>query len=117
MQPAKLIEIYCSEQDRYDGKPLYEAIVERCRELRIAGATVLRGLEGYGETSAIHRHRALKHDQPITVIVVDSASKVQALTLAVEGMFDKGMMTLSDVSARRVQSASAVSGADGEEPS
>jgi PII-like signaling protein len=116
MQPAKLIEIYCSEQDRYDGKPLYEAIVERCRELRIAGATVLRGLTGYGETSAIHRHRALQHDQPITVIVVDSASQVQSLTLAVEAMLDKGMLTVSDVRVRRVQSATAVS-ADGEEPS
>jgi PII-like signaling protein len=104
MQPAKLIEIYCSEQDRYEGRPLYEAIVERCRELRIAGATVLRGLEGYGETSAIHRHHALRHDQPITVIVVDSASQIQALALAVEGMVDKGIMTVSDVNMRRVQS-------------
>jgi PII-like signaling protein len=49
MLPAKLIEIHCSEQDRYDDKPLYEAIVERCRGLKIAGATVLRGVEGYGK--------------------------------------------------------------------
>jgi PII-like signaling protein len=105
MQPAKLLEIYCSEQDRHEGKPLYDAIVERCRELRIAGATVLRGLEGYGETSAIHRHRTLQHDQPITVIVVDSASQIQALAAAIESMFGKGIMTVSDVDMRRVQSA------------
>ncbi len=50
-QPAKMLALHFTERDRHDGKPLYEAIVEKCRELKIAGATVFRGLEGYGDTA------------------------------------------------------------------
>ena len=103
MLPAKLIEIHCSEQDRYDGKPLYEAIVERCRALKIAGATVLRGVEGYGETAAIHREHLLGHDLPITVLVVDSAEQISALVPVLEQMLEKSVMAVSDVKMRRVQ--------------
>ena len=55
VQAARLLRIHISESDRYEGKPLYEAIVQKCRELNIAGATVFRGLEGYGETAEMHR--------------------------------------------------------------
>ena len=103
MLPANLIEIHCSEQDRYDGKPLYEAIVERCRALKIAGATVLRGVEGYGETAAIHREHLVKHDLPITVLVVDSAEQISALVPVLEQMMEKSVMAVSDVKMRRVQ--------------
>ena len=103
MLPAKLIEIHCSEHDRCDDKPLYEAIVERCRALKIAGATVLRGIEGYGETTAIHREHLVKHDLPITVLVADSAEQISALTGALEQMLDKSVMAVSDVKIRRVQ--------------
>ena len=103
MLPAKLIEIHCSEQDRYDGKPLYEAIVERCRALKIAGATVLRGVEGYGETAAIHREHLVKHDLPITVLVVDSAEQISALVPVLEQMMEKSVMAVSDVKMRRAQ--------------
>ena len=92
--PAKLIEIHCSEHDRHQGMPLYEAIVQKCREMGIAGVTVLRDLEGYGETSAIHR-------KPVTVVVVDSAVQIVALSEAVAQMMDKGVMAVSDVSMRR----------------
>jgi hypothetical protein len=97
LQPGKLIEIHCSEQDRFGERPLYEAILERCRALRIAGATVLHGLEGYGETAAIHR-------KPVTVLVADSAERIEALLAEVERMVDKGMIAVSDVSMRRVTS-------------
>jgi uncharacterized protein len=56
-QPGKLLRLYVSEQDQYHGKPLYEAIVARCQELRLAGVTVFRGLEGFGESSELHRQR------------------------------------------------------------
>ena len=56
VKKAKLLRLHFGESDRYKGKPLYEAIVNRCKELKIAGATVIRGLEGYGETAEIHRH-------------------------------------------------------------
>jgi hypothetical protein len=54
-QPARLMRIHISESDRFGDRPLYEAIVARCREMNIAGATVLRGLEGYGETAEMHK--------------------------------------------------------------
>jgi hypothetical protein len=56
VKKARLLRLHFGESDRYKEKPLYEAIVNRCKELKIAGATVFRGLEGYGATAEIHRH-------------------------------------------------------------
>ena len=101
--PAKLLRIHISESDRFAGKPLYEAIVAKCRELKIAGATVFRGLEGYGDTAEMHRAHWVRHDQPIIITVVDSAESLAALVPAVEAMMDTGLMALSDVQVIRVQ--------------
>jgi PII-like signaling protein len=105
MFPAKLLEVRCSEWDQLQGKPLYEAIVDRCRTLGISGATVLRGLEGYGEHVAIHRKHLLRHDAPVTVLVVDSNDRIQALALKIEQMMDTPLLTISDVMARRVRAS------------
>src|SRR5437762_8149672 len=78
-RPAKLLRLHFSEHDKYRGKPLYEAIVQKCRDLAIAGATVFRGLEGYGESSEIHRHHLLGHDQPIVITIVDSEENIRRL--------------------------------------
>jgi uncharacterized protein len=102
-QPARLLRIHISESDRYQGKPLYEAIVDKCRELQIAGATVLRGLEGYGETAEMHKAHLLHHDQPILISIVDTPDHLARLMPAVESMMDTGLMTVSDVTAVRVQ--------------
>jgi uncharacterized protein len=102
-KPAKLLRIHCAERDRYQGKPLYEAVVEKCRELQIAGATVFRGIEGFGETAEIHRPHLLAHDLPIVITIVDSAESLQRLIPAVEEMMDTGMIALSDVMAVRIQ--------------
>lgn len=101
--PAKLLRIHISESDRFAGKPLYEGIVAKCRELKIAGATVFRGLEGYGETAEMHRAHLVRHDQPIIITVVDSAENLALLVPAVETMMDTGLMAVSDVQAVRVQ--------------
>lgn len=102
-QPAKLLRVHCSESDRYKGKPLYEAIVEKCRQLKIAGATVFRGLEGFGETAEIHRAHLLAHDQPIVITIVDSADNLQGLIPAIEDIMDTGMIAMSDVTVTRIQ--------------
>ena len=102
-QPARLLRIHIAESDRYDGKPLYEAIVHKCREMKIAGATVFRGLEGYGETAEIHRHRLIKKDQPIVVTIVDTPENLGRLIPEVEEMMDTGLMAVSEVQAIRVQ--------------
>jgi PII-like signaling protein len=101
--PAKLLRLHFTERDRHLGKPLYEAIVHKCKELKIAGATVFRGLEGYGDTAEIHRSHILAHDLPIVVQIVDSEENIQRLLPIVEEMMDKGLIAMSDVKILRIQ--------------
>jgi hypothetical protein len=101
-QPARLLRIHISESDRYQGRPLYEAIVDKCREMKIAGATVLQGVEGYGETAEMHRARLMRHDRPILISIVDTAEHLTALIPVVEEMMDTGLIAVSDVKAIRV---------------
>jgi len=102
-KPAKLLRVHISEQDKYQARPLYEALVDKCREMKIPGATVYRGLEGYGETAEIHRRHLLFHELPIVVTVIDSAENIARLLLVVEQMIDKGLIAISDVEVVRIQ--------------
>ena len=102
-QPAKLLRIHIGESDRYRGQPLYEAIVNKCREMKIAGATVFRGLEGYGETAEMHKYRLTRHDQPILISIIDIAENLARLTPVVEEMMDTGLIAISEVQVVRVQ--------------
>ena len=108
--PAKLLRIHVSEGDRFQGKPLHEAIVAKCRELKIAGATVFRGLEGYGESAEMHKSHLARHDQPIVISIVDSADSLDRLLPAVEEMMDTGMIAVSEVQVVRVQKQAATPG-------
>ena len=103
VKKAKLLRLHFGESDQYNGKPLYEAIVNRCKELKIAGATVFRGLEGYGETAEIHRHHLIKKDQPIVVTIVDTQENLARLIPEVEEMMDTGMIATSDVDYMRIE--------------
>jgi PII-like signaling protein len=103
VKKAKLLRLHFCESDQYRGKPLYEAIVERCRELKIAGATVFRGLEGYGETAEIHRHHITRRDQPIVVTIVDTPESLVRLIPEVEEMMDTGLIATSDVQCVRIE--------------
>jgi uncharacterized protein len=107
VKSAKLLRLHLSESDQYDGKPLYEAIVNRCKELRIAGATVFRGLEGYGESAEIHRHHLVRKDQPIIITIVDTPENLARLIPEVEEMMGTGMIAASDVECIRVERAPA----------
>ena len=101
--PARLLRIHISEGDRFQGQPLYEAIVAKCRELKIVGATVFRGLEGYGESAEMHRSHLARHDQPILISIVDSADNLERLIPVVEEMVNTGLIAVSDVRVIRVQ--------------
>src|SRR5437867_8420191 len=101
--PARLMRIHISESDRFGDKPLYEAIVARCRDLKIAGATVFRGLEGYGEAGEMHKSHLTRHDQPIVISIVDTPGNLARLVPVVEEMMDTGLMAVSDVHVIRVQ--------------
>jgi uncharacterized protein len=103
VKKAKLLRLHFNEGARHEGKPLYEAIMNRCAELKIAGATVFRGLEGYGETAEIHRHHLMRKDQPIVVTVVDTPENIARLIPEVEKMMDTGMIATSDVEYIRVE--------------
>jgi PII-like signaling protein len=100
---AKLLRIHIDEQDRFEGKPLHDVIVETCRHLGIAGATVFLGLEGYGETAEIHRSRLLHRDRPVVVAVIDSAENIERLVNQLEPMLSTGVLTITDVEALRVE--------------
>jgi len=103
VKKAKLLRLHFGEADQFNGKPLYEAIVDRCKVLRIAGATVFRGLEGYGGTAEIHRHHLIKKDQPIVVTIVDTEENLTRLIPEVEAMIDTGMIAMSDVEYIRIE--------------
>lgn len=96
---AKMLRIYFGEDDKWKGKPLYRAIVEKCRELDIAGATVFRGIEGYGASTLIHRSHLLSFssDAPILVSVIDAEDKVKKLIPYLDEMVDEGLIAISEV--------------------
>ena len=104
-EPAELLRVYISESDRYQGKPLHEAIVAKCRELKIAGASVFAGREGYGETAELHRPHVVHRDCPIVVMVIDRADKIRALVPEIERMLDTGLIATSAVQMLRVEKA------------
>jgi PII-like signaling protein len=95
---AKMIRIHFGEDDRRDGKPLYEVIIEEARRRDMAGATAYRGFEGYGASSRIHRkHRFASSDLPIMVAIVDTEEKIQGFLPVLREMVDEGLIVMSDV--------------------
>ena len=100
---AQLLRIFIGEADRHDGKPLYEAIVLKARELQIAGATVLRGGLGYGHSSHLHSAKILRlsDDLPLVIEIVDSPDKIAAFLPVLDGMMNddmgSGLVTLENV--------------------
>jgi PII-like signaling protein len=96
---GQLLRIFIGESDRWEGKPLYEAIVHRARELGLAGATVVRGLEGFGAHSRLHTTRILRlsEDLPVVVEIVDEADRIESFLPVLDEMVDEGMVTLEKV--------------------
>jgi len=96
---GQLLRIFIGESDKWEGKPLYEAIILKARELNVAGATMLRGMMGYGANSRIHTAKILRlsEDLPVIVEIVDSAEKIAALLPFVEAMVTEGLVTLEEV--------------------
>jgi len=98
-EEGQLLRIFIGESDRWKGKPLYEAIILKAREMGIAGATMLRGMMGYGAASRIHTAKILRlsEDLPIVVEIVDSKEKITALLPTIEEMVQEGLVTLENV--------------------
>ena len=98
-EDGHLLRIFIGESDKWQGKPLYEAIVLRARELQMAGATVLRGPMGFGAHSRMHTAKILRlsEDLPIVIEIVDSQEKIDALMPFVDDAVQEGLVTLERV--------------------
>ncbi len=98
-EEGALLRVFVGESDRHAGRPLYEALVLKARELHLAGATVFRGIMGYGRHSRVHtaKWEALSTDLPVVVEFVDSEEKIRAFLPHVEELVKEGLVTLEDV--------------------
>src|SRR6476659_939821 len=96
---AILLRIFLGENDRYEHRPLYEAIVLKVREAHLAGATVRRGPMGFGHSSRLHTAKILRlsEDLPIVVEIVDSEAKIDAFLPILDAVMQSGLVTLEKV--------------------
>jgi uncharacterized protein len=94
-----LLRIFIGESDRWEHKPLYEAIVLKAREMHLAGATVLRGPMGFGKSSRLHTSKILRlsADLPLVIEIVDSEENIQSLLPILDTMMGGGLLTMEKV--------------------
>jgi hypothetical protein len=100
---AMLLRIFFGEADKFGGKPLYEAIVLKARELHMAGATVLRGPMGFGHSSRLHTSKILRlsEDLPLVIEIVDTEEKINEFLPVLDPMMGSGLVTLEKVKVLR----------------
>ena len=94
-----LLRIFVGESDRHNHRPLYEAIVLKAREAGLAGATVLRGVMGFGKNSVLHTAKILRlsEDLPMLIEIVDSLEKIEAFVPSLDAMIADGLVTIEKV--------------------
>ena len=98
-EEGQLLRIFIGESDTFKGKPLYESIVLKAREMNFAGATVLRGIMGFGAASRIHTAKVLRlsEDLPIVVELVDTSEKIRSIMPFLDETVGEGLITLEKV--------------------
>jgi len=103
---AKMLRIHFIESDKWQGEPLHQAIVNKCKELGLAGAIVYRGLEGFGASARIHHARTLSisKNAPIMVSVIDTEEQIQKLIPHLDRMIGGGLVAISSVEVIRYSS-------------
>lgn len=101
-EEGHLLRIFIGESDKHEGRPLYEWLVLKAREQGLAGATVVRGIEGFGAHSRLHTAKILRlsEDLPIVVEIVDTAEKIEAFLPVVDGAIGEGLATVEKVRIR-----------------
>ena len=100
---AVLLRIFFGEADKFEGKPLYESIVLKAREMQMAGATVLRGPMGFGNSSHLHTSKILRlsEDLPLIVEIVDTEEKINTFLPVLDAMMGSGLVTIEKVKVLR----------------
>ncbi len=98
-EEGKLLRIFIGETDTYQGKTLYEAIVLKARELNLAGATVFRGIMGYGAASRIHSIKLLRlsEDLPVMIEIVDAGENIDKILPFLDETVKEGLITMEKV--------------------
>ncbi len=101
---AKMMRIFLSEGDKWGGEPLYEQIVKTLRMMDIAGATVYRGILGYGAKGHTHRSHLINvpHNLPLMIAVIDAEDKIETAITAIKPMIEEGLIVMSDVDVIRL---------------
>jgi hypothetical protein len=96
---AMLLRIFFGEDDKYEGRPLYEAIVKTARQSHLAGATLLRGSMGFGHSSRLHTTKILRlsEDLPLIIEIVDTEENIKAFLPTLDAMMGSGLVTLEKV--------------------
>jgi uncharacterized protein len=114
-EEGHLLRVFIGESDRHDGKPLYEWLVLKAREKGLAGATVLRGIEGFGAHSRLHTAKILRlsEDLPVVVEIVDTREQIEAFMPLVDDVIAEGLATLEPVQIRFYRSGVKPQGAGG----
>jgi hypothetical protein len=102
-----LLRVFIGESDKHEGIPLYEWIVRKAREHGLAGATALRGIEGFGANSRLHTAKILRlsTDLPVIVEIVDTIEKIDAFLPVIDGAVGEGLATVEKVDVRFYRSA------------
>lgn len=97
--PARRLTVYVGEADTWRHRPLYTEIVHRAHAAGLAGASVFRGIEGFGTSSRVHTERllSLSEDLPVVVVVIDTAERIDAFLPQVAELVAEGLVTVDDV--------------------
>lgn len=119
--PAKRLMVFIGESDHYHHKPLYSEIVHRAHHAGLAGASVLRGIEGFGASQHVHTTRllSLSEDLPIVIVIVDEAERIERFALTLDELVTEGLVVIDDVEVVRYvgrQGAGGGGGGRSEEP-
>lgn len=105
MTEATMLRVYVGEGDRVEGKPAYEAIVHRAKELGLSGATVLRGVMGYGALGRVHTAKILRlsEDLPMVVEIVDEPDQIESFLPELDTLVPEGLVTMETIKIKYFQ--------------
>jgi len=96
-QPATLLRLHVCERDQYKGRALHKCILEKCIEFHMTRVSAVRGFEGYGGSSEIHRSHPIYHNLPVAITIIDVPDKISQLLATVEEMMEPGVIATSPV--------------------